>query len=399
MPYVYSTDDAGHEYNFLADYYRTTQELVSNVFRKGYQWPFHASRTLDYGSSLVDLAIFRETQRGRTVWLDFQRNPLPVSGDLPFDLNRLDPDVRSYLENNNALLPTPIERLQRMNPLAIELYRQYRHDIARDPLPFNVNHQHMNGGVDVDIHGRSSLNGCYAVGEIAGTHGVTRPGGAALNAGQVFGQRCASHIHARLQRSPARQVEPPQMAASLRSAINWLQSNTGNADGFSLDDLAHEVQARMSDHAGFVCHADEVPRALEDARSLNRAIATRGIHISEPRHLSEAVLRAQTALLSESVLAALDYYIRDSGGSRGARMLCSESGSSTPVTRLGYLEQYRFLSESTAHRQEKILLRYRPETGMDVFKRPLRPIEDTGKIYFEKNWGAFLTGAIYPDDA
>ena len=54
MPYVYSTDADGNEYNFLADYYRTTQELVSNVFRKGYQWPFHASRTLDYGSSLVD---------------------------------------------------------------------------------------------------------------------------------------------------------------------------------------------------------------------------------------------------------------------------------------------------------------------------------------------------------
>ena len=63
-----------------------------------------------------------------------------------------------------------------MNPLAIELYRQYRKDIAREPLPFNVNHQHMNGGIDVDIHARCSLADCYAVGEIAGTHGVTRAG-------------------------------------------------------------------------------------------------------------------------------------------------------------------------------------------------------------------------------
>ena len=54
----------GRERNFLADYYRTTQELASNVFRKGYQWPFHATRMLDFGSSLVDLAIFRETPGG-----------------------------------------------------------------------------------------------------------------------------------------------------------------------------------------------------------------------------------------------------------------------------------------------------------------------------------------------
>ena len=54
----------------------------------------------------------------------------------------------------------------------------------------------MNGGLAVDIWGRTSLAGCYAIGEAAGTHGVTRPGGAALNAGQVFGTRCAEHIAA-----------------------------------------------------------------------------------------------------------------------------------------------------------------------------------------------------------
>lgn len=398
MPYIYSTDEAGQEYNFLGDYYRTTQELVSNVFRKGYQWPFHASRTLDYGSSLVDLAIYGETRKGRTVWLDFRRNPLPVPGDLPFDLSRLDADVHAYLANNNALLATPIERLQRMNPLAIELYRQYRHDIARDPLPFNVNHQHMNGGIDVDIHARSSLNGCYAVGEIAGTHGVTRPGGAALNAGQVFGQRCASHIQARLHRSLGQDaIVPPDDA--LRSAIIWLKHNVGNTEGMELAALAKDIQARMSDYAGFVCHVGDVPQALKAARALNEALAARGVNIDETRQLSEGVLRTQTALLSEAILAALDYYIRDSGGSRGARMLCSGDGARAPASRLGDLDQYRFLAESEAHRTEKILLRYQPETGMVLFKRPIRPIEDTGKIYFEKNWAAFLTGAIYPEDS
>ncbi len=396
MPYVYSTDASGQEYNFLADYYRTTQELVSNVFRKGYQWPFHASRTLDYGSSLVDLAIFRETRQGRTVWLDFKRNPEAVPGDLPFDLARLDPDVRAYLENNNALLDTPIARLQRMNPLAIELYKQYRRDITRDPLPFNVNHQHMNGGIDVDIYARSSLVGCYAVGEIAGTHGVTRPGGAALNAGQVFGQRCAAHIQRRLMRLPELPEINAAMSDVLHASLAWLARNVGNAGGIALDALAEEIQSRMSDCAGFVCRVDDVAAALAAARQLNQRIAAEGINIAEARHISEGVLRVQTALLSEAVLCALDHYIRQGGGSRGARMLCSDQGTRAPDSRLGALDDYRFLAENETQRQEKMLLRYQPGAGMQIHERPLRPIEDTGKIYFEKNWGAYLTGEIYP---
>jgi succinate dehydrogenase/fumarate reductase flavoprotein subunit len=395
MPYVFSTDAQGQEYNFLADYYRTTQELVSNVFRKGYQWPFHASRTLDYGSSLVDLAIFEETRKGRTVWLDFNRNPQPVPGDLPFDLGRLDPDVRTYLENNQALQPTPIERLRCMNPLAIELYKQYHRDITRDPLPFNVNHQHMNGGVEVDIYARSSLSGCYAVGEIAGTHGVTRPGGAALNAGQVFGQRCAAHIHAQLALTADAQPLGDAFDAAVLQALGWLQRNVGNGTGIALEDLEREVQDRMSDKAGFVCHVNEVAPALQAARALNQRIAQQGVHIAEARRLSEGLLRVQMALLSEAVLTALDFYIGQGGGSRGARMLCDTRGPQQPQARQANLQAYRFLAEQEQRRREKIILRYDPALGMQISVREVREMEDTGKIYFEKNWAAYLTGEIY----
>ena len=100
-----------------------------------------------------------------------------------------------------------------MNPLSIELYKRYKQDITREPLAFAVNNQHMNGGLAVDVWGRTSLAGCYAVGEAAGTHGVTRPGGAALNAGQVFGLRCAEHIAASRGAPPAR----PPIARDPRS--------------------------------------------------------------------------------------------------------------------------------------------------------------------------------------
>jgi hypothetical protein len=38
---------------------------------------------LDFGSSLVDLAVYRETRMGRKVLMDFNRNPEPVPGDAP----------------------------------------------------------------------------------------------------------------------------------------------------------------------------------------------------------------------------------------------------------------------------------------------------------------------------
>jgi hypothetical protein len=131
MPYIFSRDARGNERNFPADYYRTTQELASNVFRKGYQWPSHATRMLNFGSSLVDLGIVKETQAGRKVLMDFNRNPLPVPGDAEFDLGRLDPDVRAYLKSAEALLEKPLDPLRKMNPLSIELYKRYKNDITR----------------------------------------------------------------------------------------------------------------------------------------------------------------------------------------------------------------------------------------------------------------------------
>jgi hypothetical protein len=75
---------------------------------------------LDFGPSLFDLAVFRETQAGRKVFMEFNRSPLPVTEDTVFDLDRLDEDLRSYLENSGALLEEPVDRLGKMNLLSIE---------------------------------------------------------------------------------------------------------------------------------------------------------------------------------------------------------------------------------------------------------------------------------------
>jgi succinate dehydrogenase / fumarate reductase, flavoprotein subunit len=395
IPYIYSVDAEGQEHNFLAQYYRTTQELASNVFRKGYQWPFHATRMLDFGSSLVDLAIYREGAVGRRVFMDFNRNPVAVPGDLPFCLGRLDADVSTYLETAGADQKMPIDRLRHMNPLAIELYRRYKVDIAATPLEFAVNHQHMNGGIAVDIWGRSTLSGCYAIGEAAGTHGVTRPGGAALNAGQVFGTRVAEHI-ASLGKVAGQALAATRTIAE--QAIGQISALLQPDSPLTPQFLRDNVQARMSDTAGILCTPDQVSQALAEAQQLNADIKAKGIALDRTNDIARLIQRQHMALASEAVLTALDHYIRQGGGSRGARAICDAAGECLPQTATGPLEAYRFRQEKAAHKAEQIVVRL-TDGKLNVSVRPNRAFDETAKSFFERDWPHWLTGAIYAPGA
>ncbi|MDP2080820.1 MAG: FAD-binding protein [Pseudotabrizicola sp.] len=394
MPYIYSVDNENTEHNFLADYYRTTQELASNIFRKGYQWPFHATRMLDFGSSLVDLAITRENQAGRRVFMDFNRNPLPVPGDLPFSLDRLDADVAAYLGRAGAVQDQPIDRLRHMNPLSIELYLRYKVDIRRDPLEFAVNNQHMNGGIAVDSWGRSSLPGLYAIGEAAGTHGVTRPGGAALNAGQVLGTRVAEHIAAGGQ---AQNAPVGQIGAELEQALGQIEQTLRTGSSLNVRAIKDEVQARMSDHAGILCTPQDVAAALQSAAALNDRVRARGISYMRSGEIARVLQWQQMALASEAVLAALHHYISQGGGSRGARAICDPTGEATPMAKTGPLNDVRFRKERAKDQGEQILVRL-VAGEMQIATRPNRRFDETAKPSFERDWPAWLTGAVFDLD-
>lgn len=395
IPYIYSVDESGNEYNFLADYYRTTQELASNIFRKGYQWPFHATRMNDFGSSLLDLAVFRESQKGRKIYMDFNRNPEAVPGDQEFSLERLDDDVSEYLKNNDALQDLPIERLLHMNPLAIELYKMHGTDINQEPLSFNVNNQHMNGGVNVDIWSRSSHPDIYAIGEVAGTHGVTRPGGAALNAGQVFANRCASHIKSVENENPI-DVEGDIIIDEILGIISSLNRAFDNSTGITIDQIRAEVQSRMSDKAGFICSVKDINHAYTEAVELSKTIKNKGISLSKKNRTSEYFNWKQLVLTSEAVLLALDHYAKNGGGSRGARAMCSSSGSVVPSARNMDLDDYKYIEENEKDKEVKLVIQKTGET-LTLKEIPVRDMEDPGTIFFEKNWANYLTDTIYND--
>ncbi len=391
IPHIYSVDEQGGEHHFLADYYRTTQEMASNIFRKGYQWPFHATRMLDFKSSLLDLAVVRENQKGRRVFMDFNRNPQAIPGDLPFSLQRLDDDVYHYLSNAGASQKQPIDRLRHMNPLAIELYKRYKKDITAAPLEFAVNHQHMNGGINVDTWGRSNLAGVYAVGEAAGTHGVTRPGGAALNAGQVFGTRVAEHIAAD---KAARHFSTSAVEVPAVAAVAALETLLDTSSRHGVNDIRQQVQARMSDHAGILCTASSVASARRDAELLNQSIRRHGIAYRRHSEAARVLQWQQMALASEAVLAALDYFIANNGGSRGARAICDPQGDAQPDSALGPMPELRFRSERVEDKQEQLVVKLDNEE-FHIRPQSIRRFDRDAKTFFERDWPAWLTGAIY----
>lgn len=226
LPRYISVDAEGNEREFLYDALgKRTNDLV---FLKGYQWPFD-TRKID-ASSRVDLLVFEEIQMGRRVYMDFTKNPKGL------DFEELSAEAYGYLEKSEALFGTPIERLEKMNGAAIALYKAHGIDLYKEPLRIAVCAQHCNGGVAVDAHWQSTVTGLYAAGEAAGTFGVYRPGGSALNSTQVGGLRAAEHIAKALKRA----YKEPHFSLP---TICFGESN--------LAALRENLQQRMSRYAAF----------------------------------------------------------------------------------------------------------------------------------------------------
>lgn len=193
LPRLVSTDEGGGgEREFLMEFYETREAMMDMIFLKGYQWPFDSGKVWG-GSSMIDLLVYRETcVRGRRVWLDYRQNP----GGRKVDFKELSMEAREYLEKAGACQDTPYERLCRLNAPAAAFYLEHGVNLEEEMLEVAVCAQHNNGGLSVNEWWQTNVEGFFAVGEAAGTHGIYRPGGSALNAGQVGSSRAAQYIGA-----------------------------------------------------------------------------------------------------------------------------------------------------------------------------------------------------------
>lgn len=173
-------------------------------------------------------------------------------------------------------------------------------DWSEEPVPVAPAQHYHSGGVVTDLDGRSSVDGLYAVGEVActGVHGANRLASNSLLEGLVFAFRAARDVAARFDAGELKPGEPAErsggsglVAAAARSRIQKVTS-AGSGVIRSARSLA-EVDERLAAVRADAHLAAEVvaePQAAEwettnvyqVARALTRAATlreeTRGGH-------------------------------------------------------------------------------------------------------------------------
>lgn len=393
--YVSCNADGTDQQEFLEEGFPDMRALATAIFRKGYEWPFDSARVESGGSSMIDLLVYRETvQRGRRVFLDYTRNPRGGGRFGVFSLDELPEEAAAYLGKSRALLPTPIERLAAMNQPAIELYRSHGIDLWRDRLEIAVCAQHSNGGLRGNIWWESNIRHLFPVGEVNGSHGVRRPGGAALNAGQVGGLRAAMYIAARYAEPPP---DPRDFAATVESQVRKTldfakQATARPGEGALRADAAiREVQERMSARAAHVRSAKGVEGAAAAAWELVRRVS-RELTVSTPAELPSAFRAADLALTHAVYLEAIKEYLDKGGQSRGSALVLTPSGQ-RPSPAVG--DEWRFARNKPDAWVDRRILEIGVAANGGVHKQwvDIRPIPEEDE-WFESVWSDFLGDRI-----
>jgi hypothetical protein len=380
-----AADGVSDPREFLLPWFDDPADAYSRVFLKGYQWPFDTQKVVG-GSSLIDILVYIETVgRGRRVFLDFRGNP---SG---FDLARLSVEARTYLEKSRATSGTPLDRLRTMNPGAIQLYLDHGIDLTTEPLEVAVCAQHNNGGLAADAWWESlNVRGLFPVGEVNGSHGVCRPGGSALNSGQVGALRAAEQIAA-TRREPTLDIAAAQAAAKARMAEleAWLDGASG-ASATWLDER-RELQARMSRAGAHIRAVAAVRTARDEARAQVSRIQTAGCSHTGGATRAEALRTRSLAIAQLAYLDAIAFQLASGVGSRGSALVQEPAGTrihpSLPT-------EWAFVPENPAFR-EQVLETLPARDGTFTHRWvPRRPIPETD-TWFETAWAAFRNGEIY----
>lgn len=395
LPRYISTDaDGNDEREFLDAYFRDSKKLLAAIFLKGYQWPFDPRKIENEGSSLIDILVHNETQiKGRRVFLDYTRNPSQAGENGGIDFARLDQEVHDYLFNSGALQGTPFERLMHMNPAAVDLYRNHGIDLETEPLEIAVCAQHNNGGLAGDKWWQSNLRGFFPVGEVNGSHGVYRPGGTALNAGQTGSLRAAQYIAGTGQGDGPDLGELVEQAGKQLEAAILYGENALSASGEETDLNAERdiIRARMT-RAG--AHIRSLALVEEELKNAEKQLSKleNSVKITAPLQLRRLHQVRDLAVCHHVYLCAIRDYIAQGGGSRGSFLVNARDGI-LPADTLP--EVFRFALDS-GELSKKVQETTYKSGGCEITWRAVRPLPPEDD-WFENVWKQYLSGEIFHD--
>ena len=385
MPKFISTNqDGGDEKEFLFDFFRNKNDMLNKVFLKGYQWPFDV-RKINGGSSIIDILVYMESNKDRRVYLDFRQNPR--NEDIEF--SQLSKETYEYLNNANACLSTPIERLLHMNSPAVDFYMDKGVDIRKEPLEIALCAQHNNGGLSIDCWWKTNIEGFFAVGEVSASHGVYRPGGSALNAGQVGSTRAAQYISQHGTSQPILTDIFVTMIEKYIIAYDEIANHILQRQD-NITKLWDEATQDMSRIGAAIRNKHEITHLIDKVKKLLDAYED-VVGTSNPHQLWR-VFRLKDILVCQYVyLNAMLNFIDNNGKSRGSALYTDEKGEK-PYANLP--DTFTFSLESQD--KENLIQQVQYKDGNCEFSwRKARelPADDS---FFETVWRAYRDhGNIY----
>jgi len=401
VPRIFSTNaDGKDEKEFLTDFFPSMSKMATDIFLKGYQWPFDPQRIENLQSSLVDIIVFNETQKGRRVYMDFLNNPVGSDSMDEFDIDELEPEAKEYLQKAGALQKTPIERLAHMNTPAIEIYKENGIDLYSEPLEIAVCAQHNNGGFAVNKWWQSNIPQTFIIGEMAGTHGVKRPGGSALNAGQTGGLRAAEYAvnvyGCELPDYSDKQTEIDSQLSDIVASLGKFR----NSFGLDPEEALEEIRSRMTTSGGHIRELNDAQKALKEAVELYKNIQQKGFNSTGPKGkgIVKAIQAEHLALASVGFLKAVVELLKQGSGSRGSHLVLAADGIEihTDVIDKAANKPLKFKPENQSLRNSILHIEYDPSSS-DLFGSStieLRPAPTERKA-FEPAWMDYREGKIY----
>jgi len=326
---------------FPEDY--SYNKLYNVLFNKGFNWPV----SVEYISSLIDVAVYKEVIEGKRVFLDFSQNPKN------FNFNKLAQDLRDYYFKEQSKnigekerRVNPLNRLREINPEIIQWFKKRRIDIeGGDKVEIAPAIQHFQGGIKIRKKANTNIEGLYAVGEVAGgQHGANRPGGNALLDCQVFGKIAGEEAAKRvINNNITTGISVEEIEKVLEEFESIIRSK-----GLKASEVRKKIQKIMYNAAGVVRTSEKLTNALEELNNLKK----KGLQV-DYRGISFVIETKNMVTVAEMILRTCN--LRKE--SRGPHLYFNSYNNLKPIKRKKDWDKYIVISKRNG---EMILEKRKP---------------------------------------
>ena len=193
-------------------------------------------------------------------------------------------DMRSYI---------PARRIRTEFPFIYQKCLEFGIDPTQDLIPVAPAAHYSCGGVLVDLHGRSTVENLYALGEVSctGVHGANRLASTSLLEGVVWANSAAEHIKQSIANTPFYHAD---------SIPDWQDIGEFEPDPALINQDMSSIRNIMWNYVGLVRTTHRLQRARRDLRNLENEIE-RFYRVSK---LSDGLIGLRNAVRTAAIVTS-----------------------------------------------------------------------------------------------